>query len=52
MLFIFYRVLLPKHVFDAASETDVISNAERYLQRYPHLLFVKIEDDFAICERK
>lgn len=44
-----YKVLLPKWVFESDNESDIEQNIVKYLQRYPHYVFEKLEDGFAIC---
>jgi len=45
-----YRVLLPKWVFE--NEKQVMTRAKRYMQRYPHYSLIRIENGFAICDKR
>lgn len=46
---VYSRVLLPRWVFESKNEQEVKDNALEYMQRYPHYVVVRVEDDFALC---
>lgn len=47
----YYKVLLPKWVFQSISEHQVKENVKRYLIRYPDYYLCEIKDGFAVCKR-
>lgn len=49
---VYSRVLLPKWVFEANSDSEVSQNVSLYMQRYPHYAVVRLEDRFALCTEK
>ena len=46
-----YRVLLPKWVFKPADVQEQQSLIKKYMQRYPHYVFLNVKDGIAVCER-
>lgn len=47
-----YKVLLPDWVFLNKNNDLIISeNLNKYMQRYPEYIVIKVEKGFAICER-
>lgn len=47
-----YKVLLPKWVFEyAKTDHEILTKAIQYMQRYPHYTVIRVEKQFAICER-
>lgn len=48
-----FRVLLPKRIFEQSNnELEVQALTKEYMQRYPHYSIIRIENSYAICERK
>jgi len=52
-LFEYYRVLLPKRLFQEKDQQALDARIREHIKRsYPHYLFIREENGFAICERK